>query len=248
MTTRRSARTDISVVAGLERVFRRQGLMVPTSPEDAVLAQHRIDLAAVSLPARLNLPPALEAPARGVRPNRSGFWTNHSVRLLNTDDPVREIIRKARRIVLSAIERGWAGPPYDPGDLAELMNISLVPTEDVIDARTKSERGRFRIEFNPMRPAARLRFSIAHEIGHTFFPDCAELVRHRATHEAMTSDEWQLEMLCNVAASEILMPIGSLPDPHKFIPTVDAVLDCRRRFLASSEAVLLRLLQLTSTS
>ena len=86
---------------------------------------------------------------------------------------------------MNAIENGWSGPPYDPSQLADLLNISLIPTEDVADARTRTISNKLHIEFNPNRPPARLRFSIAHELAHTLFPDCAHAVRNRATHEQM---------------------------------------------------------------
>src|SRR5207245_1567973 len=44
--------------------------------------------------------------------------------------------------------------------------------------------GRIQIEFNPNKPKGRLRYSIAHELAHTLFPDRAEAVRkwdHRFT-------------------------------------------------------------------
>ena len=123
------------------------------------------------------------------------------------------IITRARSMVLKAMERGWSGPPYNPFALAEMLGIKLLPTEDVLDARTHSDASeRFTIEFNPQRPAARTRYSIAHELGHTLFPDCAETTRNRATHQEMKDDDWQLESLCNIAAAEILMPFGMLQD------------------------------------
>lgn len=240
--------TSSSIDAGLDKLYRLRGQLIPTSPAEVAAAEERMDLSSIQFPDRLLTRPVLPVPQRQMPFRRQGYWTNPSVRQLDTENPVEAIVRKTRQVVLSAIEQGWSGPPYDPSGLAELLNISLMPTENVIDARTRSERGKFRIEFNPMRPAARLRFSIAHEIGHTLFPDCAGSIRNRATHEQMAGDEWQLEMLCNVAASEILMPIGSLPNPHDFSPSVDAVLSYRRQFQVSSEAVLLRLVHLSASN
>ena len=197
------------------------------------------------VPALLNEVPIL-AHTRGTRQE---YWTNSSViKALGSDSPVEYITRKARHVVLTAIEDGWTGPPYDPLQLAELLNIDLLPTEEVVDARTRAAEGKFQIEFNPMRPTARLRFSVAHEIGHTLFPDCAYAIRNRATHEQMQGDEWQLEMLCNVAAAEVLMPIGSLPTADEFVPTVDSVLQYRRRYQALPKPIPLVLLWLTDSN
>jgi hypothetical protein len=167
--------------------------------------------------------------------------------MLNADNPVDAITRKAREVVLRGIEQGWSGPPYDPQQLAELLRIQIVPDAAVVDARIRWNSGVFCIEFNPLRPPARTRFSLAHEIGHTLFSDCSSMVRHRGYHTGTVKDEWQLEMLCNVAAAEILMPVGSLPEPTQLKPTVEAILHFRKLFQVSAEAILLRLIRLTSS-
>jgi hypothetical protein len=52
------------------------------------------------------------------------------------------------------------------------MRVPAVPREDLYDARlVPAEGGRVRLEFNPTRPRGRVRFTIAHELAHTFFPD-----------------------------------------------------------------------------
>ena len=177
-------------------------------------------------------------------------WTNPSVRALlqtaSTHDPVTLIIDSTRQAVLNAMDNGWHGPPFDPVEFARLQGISVVPNESVIDARTLPlSDGSLRIEFNPNRPQARVRFSIAHEIAHTFFPDCAEQVRHRHSREEMARDDWQLEMLCNIGAAEIAMPIGSIPANGKDRPGIDLVVELRQTLGASPEALVLRLVNLT---
>ncbi len=154
---------------------------------------------------------------------------------------------RARGMVLDAMERGWSGPPYNPFALAEMLGIKLLPTEDVLDARTHSDSsGRFTIEFNPQRPAARTRYSIAHELGHTLFPDCAAATRNRATHLEMKEDDWQLESLCNIAAAEILIPFGTLHEELSMRPSIGLVLDLRRKYLVSCEAIVNRLIRLSA--
>ncbi|MBZ5697626.1 MAG: ImmA/IrrE family metallo-endopeptidase [Acidobacteriia bacterium] len=178
---------------------------------------------------------------------KAKVWTHHSVlALAGNADPVDLVTEKARAIVMGAIEDGWSGPPYDPFALAEHLKIPVVARQDISEARTVPSKQGFVIEFNPNRPRNRVKYSICHEIAHTCFPDCAERVRNRLTHEKMTGDDWQLETLCNIAAAEMLMPIGSvsgLADEHL---TIDAVLDSRKRHEVSAEAVLLRAVRLTS--
>src|SRR5215213_3342445 len=137
---------------------------------------------------------------------RTMKWTNPSViKLAGESDPIEVIHRAARDLVLNAIEAGWSGPPFDPFDLASILKMRIVPSQEVSDAALTPENRGYRIDFNPTQSKRRIRFSIAHELAHTLFPDCREQVRHRLKRDAMREDEWQLEMLCNIAAGEMLM-------------------------------------------
>lgn len=184
-------------------------------------------------------------------------WTNASVlRFASSHDPVNAITERARQVVLEALDQGWQGPPFDPIGLADVLGIPVVPSAGVADARAVPTREGVRIEFNPNRSAGRRRFSIAHEIAHTFFPDHAEQVRYRSPHlpkeqardgAAESDDGWQLEALCNIAAAELLMPTISLPalrglsDLH-----LGRLMEIRRQFDVSAEALLLRVVRLSS--
>ena len=174
-------------------------------------------------------------------------WTHPSVRALaGSSDPVRVICDRARATVAQGIDRGWTGPPYDPASLADLLGVGLAATEDVRDARTTiAPDGHFRIEFNPRRPRARVHFSIAHELAHTLFPDCAEHIRNRAAYHELLADDWQLETLCNVGAAEIVMPVGSLALSELGSLRIEHLLDLRRRYDVSMEALLNRLVRVT---
>jgi O-acetyl-ADP-ribose deacetylase (regulator of RNase III) len=181
---------------------------------------------------------------------RNTVWTHPSVLSLASisgSSPIDAIMAKAREAVFRAIESGWSGPPYDPFTLAEFLKISVEPRQDVVDARTLPVGGgRFRIEFNPDRSPARINFSVAHEIAHTLFPDCAEAIRNRFTHAETKPNDWQLEVLCNIGAAEILMPIGSFRFDETGPPSIDAVIALQRQFSVSSEAILLRIAKLTN--
>ncbi len=176
------------------------------------------------------------------------YWTHTSVLgLAKGSDPIEVIVAQARRLVLSAMESGWTGPPFDPFTLAEHLGIPVLPRDDIKDARMvpASHSPYFRIEYNPNRPIARIRYSIAHEIAHSLFPDCRERVRHRVAREKMQGDEWQLEMLCNIAASELLMPVGSFPELAEQSLSIDNLVGLRTRYGVSVEALLLRFARLT---
>lgn len=192
-----------------------------------------------------------------------GFWTNPSVLALAGDrDPVEAISELAQHVVLAAVDSGWQGPPFDPFALAEIVGIPLEAHQGLADARTTLARGSqgtrspelnhllgpepppVLIEYNPTRPRGRLRYNLAHEIAHTFFPDVAETVRHRtgsgAVADVATSDDWQLELLCNIAAGELLMPTDTLSGLDDQEIDIDALMVVRARFDVSTEALLRR--------
>jgi len=175
-------------------------------------------------------------------------WTNSSViKFAEGRDPVQMVVQVARDIVLEAIDRGWSGTPFDPMKLADLRGLAISPRGDIRDARTvPAGHNRFLIEYNPNRPSGRLRYSIAHEIAHTFFPDCGDRIRNRtAVNPGAQTDDWQLEALCNIAAAEILMPMGSLKVEEVANLDINRVAEIRKKFDVSTEAILMRLANLS---
>jgi O-acetyl-ADP-ribose deacetylase (regulator of RNase III) len=173
-------------------------------------------------------------------------WTHPSIKALaGSGDPVAEITKRARRVITEAAEQGLTGPPFDPLLLADSLKIPVIPREDVRDARTIAAGGRPVIEFNPNRSRGRVRYSICHELAHTLFPDCLDRVRNRLAHQNMTKDDWQLEMLCNIGAAELLMPIGSFQQLKEESVSIDHLIDLRSKFETSTEALFLRVINLT---
>jgi Zn-dependent peptidase ImmA (M78 family)/O-acetyl-ADP-ribose deacetylase (regulator of RNase III) len=178
---------------------------------------------------------------------KSGYWTNRSVfTLAQEGPPVEGITQRARTAIREFTDAGNVVPPLDPFALAEFRKIKVVPREDIRDARTRFVDGRFVIEFNPNRPRGRVRYSICHELTHTFFPDCSEAIRNRSTHEEMESDEWQLEMLCNIGAGELLMPFVTLPDFDQETLSIQKLMEMRQDYDVSTEALLLRIARTTT--
>ncbi len=174
----------------------------------------------------------------------SSYWTNRSVvRLARETDPIDVVVRAARDIVLDAMEAGWSGPPFDPVQLADHLKIPVMPRDDIADARlVPFGSAGVCIEFNANRPPARTRFSVAHELAHTLFPDHRETVRKRGRSQG---DDWQLELLCNIAASEFLMPVGTGKELENEPVDIDNLVRLRKRFDVSTEALLLRIVKLT---
>ncbi len=191
-------------------------------------------------------------------------WTNPSVLLLAQGaDPIEAAGELAKQVTVAAVAEGLDGPPFDPFALAELLGLSLRARADVSDARIRADTVGVRstprsplsgfvnspaslvVEYNPTRPRGRLRYSVAHEIAHGLFPDVADTVRHRTGTGALpgyaVDDAWQLELLCNLIAAELLMPEEAVSGLIDVDPDIDFIMEQRRRFDVSTEALLRRL-------
>lgn len=171
-------------------------------------------------------------------------WTNSSVlAFAKNSDPRVAIEKAARELVLKAREKGWEGPPFNPLHIAEMLGVQMEANSSVADARLLATDMGPKIQFNPQQPRERVRFSIAHEIAHLLFPDWSEQIRNRGGDK--TPDDWQLEMLCNLAASEFVLPIGSLSATENILPIEDLMRE-RRKYDVSAEAYLIRLAKISS--
>lgn len=172
-------------------------------------------------------------------------WNSSSVAKLARDaDPISEIESRARALVLKAMDMGWSGPPFDPIKLASLLGFQISATDEVRDARLTSTKNGPLIEFNPNRPHSRVKFSVAHEIAHTFFPDYSQKIRHRSADHGH-ADDHEVEMLCNIGAAEILMPLGSFLSVPDAPPDINDLMDLRAELGVSTEALLLRFAHLS---
>lgn len=175
-------------------------------------------------------------------------WTNKSVvRLIDeskSSDPVEEIRRRARNLVFHALELGWKGPPFNMLELSNILGYAVAPNESVVDARIQSTlKNRFAIEYNPFQKPTRINFSIAHEIAHTLFSDCAEEIRNR--EDFLTPQLRELEQLCNIGASEIQLPYGVFSvDANKIERiTLEALIKLANDYKASLESLLIRFVE-----
>jgi O-acetyl-ADP-ribose deacetylase (regulator of RNase III) len=188
---------------------------------------------------------------QGIAMKHKTQWTNPSVLAFAAgEEPIASMEAKARELALKAMDEGWEGPPYDPVALARWANLSIEARGDIPDARiVPIADGGLLLQYNPTRPRGRMRFSIAHEIAHTLFDDCAEEVRNRgALEDQPKSDSWQLEVLCNIGAAELLMPLGSFSELAGEELSIRSANELRKRFDISMEACLLRLVKLAKIS
>lgn len=178
--------------------------------------------------------------------SRAGIrWTNRSaLALASGADPVLAVQEAAQGLVLRAREAGWDGPPFNPMKIVEMLGARTSANASISDARLLASPEGPVVEYNPQQPRERVRFSIAHEVAHMLFPDWRDEVRNRGGNSS--GDDWQLEMLCNIAASEFVLPIGSLPQGFETASIEDLMRE-RRRYDVSAEAFLTRFVKAANT-
>jgi hypothetical protein len=180
-------------------------------------------------------------------------WRHKSVRALirqaGGGDPEEIIRKKAQEIVADAKRRGWTGPPYDPLILASLRGIRSRKSESLFSTEaqlTPLEDRQLLLEFNPDRAPCRKNYSISHEIVHTLFDNCYEMVHQRNSDRRSFDPEQEVEHLCQIGAAEILMPEEDFQrDMARRGFSLRAVAGLCLRYAASREAVGRRMLTLT---
>jgi hypothetical protein len=174
--------------------------------------------------------------------SRSRRWTHPSVvRLIKESgnpDPLDEIRNRARELVFMGFAHGWEGPPFSPIDLARLVGIKVTPQDSVPDACIIPSKDGFEIEYNPFQQPTRINFSIAHDITHTLFSDCADAIRNR---EQEPIENRELEQLCNAGGAEILLPYAIFSnDANSAAASMEGLIDLAKRYRASLESVFIR--------
>ncbi len=148
---------------------------------------------------------------------------------------VHELLRKA----------GIDSAPVDIWRLAQYQNVVEI-RESVLgstDAHLTPEGSGFVIELNAFANPQRKRFSIAHEIAHTFFnPVTRSYRRSRAVTVTRERPETLVEeYLCDIAASEMLMPEALFqPIANGGSPGISTIQQLATSFETSLEATALR--------
>ncbi|MGH2760151.1 MAG: ImmA/IrrE family metallo-endopeptidase [Actinomycetota bacterium] len=135
------------------------------------------------------------------------------------------------------LEEAGASVPVNVRALASLRGATVEEVEQPLSGWIRPMNGRLVIRVCSSDLEARRRFTICHEICHTFFPDFASSPRERAEPDVERFDERdQVEFLCDVGAAELLLPrlAFELLLPQRF--TIDSILELAEHFCASIEA------------
>jgi Zn-dependent peptidase ImmA (M78 family) len=167
---------------------------------------------------------------------------------MGEDDPVRAVRAKARALVQQFVRLFPGTPPLNLEALASFRGLvsSQEAPKHSPDSEIAPENGHVVLRINRERPAARQRFSIGHEIGHTLFPEYQLEVRCRKPADRDWADPAdQLEALCDVAASEFLFPTPWFDEEvARMAISASELRDLASRFLASPEATIRRFVEL----
>ena len=165
-----------------------------------------------------------------------------------SEDP-QEIIRNiVKEKLTDARNSGWNGPPFNPQSLASIMGIPCEKSQKLFHSEDAelhpTEDGGLVIRYNPDKPKTRQNFSIAHEIIHTFFPEYGN--QYKARHKiGQFNPESEVEFLCDLGASEIIMPT---PEFDLDVKNIDISLESLRElsicYETSLEATAIRMIRM----
>ena len=163
-----------------------------------------------------------------------------------SQDPEKIIRHLARHEIANARNHGWSGPPFAPQILASIMGIPCEKSEKLFRSEDAElhpiGEGRSAIKYNPNRPKTRQNFSIAHEIAHTFFPEYEDQykTRHRI---GQFNPANEVEFLCDLGASEIIMPTPEFDlDVKSMGISLKTLEKLSKLYEASSEATAIRMI------
>jgi hypothetical protein len=142
-------------------------------------------------------------------------------------------------------------PPVDHNLVASWRGLDRVEEADIPWAGCLvREEGRLVAKVRASDPWGRKRFSVFHEIGHTFLPGVAYATQYRCNPQparpGRRDDINPLEVLSDIAASELLLPRDAfLEDLSGEAPTMATVEGLAARYDASLEATAHRLVGLS---
>ncbi len=176
------------------------------------------------------------------------------VRETGLESPEAAIRFKARELLQLYTE--FFGEPEMPIDVMELASLrSIHPGDDLPVQSPDAElvprqEGGVEMRVHPDRPETRKRFSIAHEICHTFFPEYEQSgwCRTDARYRDRTDPAQYLEMLCDIGAAELLFPQPWFLDESQAVMSAVQLGQLANKYQGSREATLRRYAELSADS
>jgi hypothetical protein len=163
-----------------------------------------------------------------------------------TDDAIVAIRRKARALIDEVrTTLGWEGPPFDPKDLASYRGYTVKSAREGFGPGQDACVTPGLIVLNLAKPPRRRRYSVAHEVVHTLFPDYEAEVRRAGALWRRDGDTDELEYLCQIGAAELLLPEFSFqPQLQSLGLSLETALRLAAEYDASTEATVRRCVDL----
>lgn len=185
-------------------------------------------------------------------PTTTKRYIDDLVHTTGAGSPEEAIRMKARELI--ELWESTIGPPEMPIDVNILTGMQGIYPSDEMPIQSPDAElaprsdGNVEMRVHPDRPETRKRFSIAHEISHTFFPEFQKRswCRTDARYRDRNDPDQYLEMLCDIGAAELLFPnpwFGN--DAAKVAEAADLVA-LADAFHGSREATLRRYAELSS--
>ena len=168
------------------------------------------------------------------------------VRSTGAVDAPAAIRLKARELIdLYVASFGDPAMPINLDVLASFRGIGRseeLPLHSADAEIVPNGTGGVTMRVNPDRPETRQRFSVAHEISHTFFPDYTTKpwCRPDARYRDRTDPDDYLEMLCDIAAAELLFPQPWFSADAAAVAVASGLIDLATTYRASREATIRR--------
>ena len=176
------------------------------------------------------------------------------VRSTGASDAAAAIRLKARELIALWVQTfGEPTIPISVDGLASLRGISRseeLPLHSPDAELMPDGTGGVTMRVHPDRPETRQRFSVAHEISHTFFPQYATKAwcRPDARYRTRTNPDDHLEMLCDIGAAELLFPQPWFARDAAAVTDANGLVGLAATYHASREATLRRFVETSSDS
>lgn len=163
-------------------------------------------------------------------------------------DPRWTVVNMARALLEKA--KDFPGLPHDRLErlkiIASLNGIKVAPMaidqvrQEKKDAVIYPTHTGWRVLYNPSCRPSRIVFTIGHEIVHTFFPNTSG-ARFRSMTSPGSREDNELELLCHLGASELVMPLDEFQSEAKGQFSLSSVRRLAAYFGTSFEATVYRL-------
>lgn len=169
----------------------------------------------------------------------------HRIAAFCSKEPTHNPIDVALRLVGDTLQEcGVISPPVNTEHLCEVRRVQSREVHLVgCDARLFPRGDYYIAEVNASDPEPRKRFSLCHELGHTFFDQQAGL--GEVACDGNTYEHWLEERICNMMAAEFLMPrslfSGFVKSAHRGIR---GIRELSNVFGVSAETVAKRIIDL----